>query len=809
MTLFPDDAEAKLGFDLVRRRLEGHAQSALGAERLAAVAPVPAPHADAGAERPRVERLLAQTAELQAALRTDDPIPLTPLPDVREALRRAAPKDAWLDPEDLAEVAAALGTMRRAHGYFRARRERYPEVARLALQIEPPAELEGHLLRIVDPQGRVRDDASPELQRITREIVRAQSGLRAALMAALREAARQGFAAEEQPTIRGGRAVIPVRAEARRKVPGFVHDVSGSGQTVYVEPAAVLDLNNEVRELEAERAREVRRLLQAATQHVRSRLPQVLSGLDVLARLDELQARARLSNELDALVPELNASGLVRIVRGRNPALALHFRQQAAERAVVPLDLELSDERRTLVVTGPNAGGKSVALKTTGLLCLMAACGLPVPAAPGTSLPLFRALYVDLGDQQSIENDLSTFTSHLANLRRMLAEADAGSLVLIDEAGTGTDPSEGGALAQAALEALTARGARTVATTHHGTLKAFAHEAAGVENASMQFDQATLAPTYVFQMGIPGSSYAFEIAERVGLEDGVLARARDLVGEGKTALEDLIATFEARTQALAEELAAARSEARRAEQARKSFEGRDRALKERQAEIERAALADADRLLAEANARVERTIREIKEAQAAQEQTREAREHLERFKGQVERRQRKASTRRPAKPTAEAASGPISVGDRVRLDGDGAVGEVIELEGKEAILALGPMRTRVALKRLTKVGGPATPPKRERRPAAPASASAMPALTAQHRVDVRGQRVGEVIPVVTRLVDEAVMAGLSSVEILHGTGTGALRQVVREHLAARRDVAAFSDAAWDAGGPGVTVVTLR
>jgi DNA mismatch repair protein MutS2 len=441
--------------------------------------------------------------------------------------------------------------------------------------------------------------------------------------------------------------VIPVRAEARRKVPGFVHDVSGSGQTVYVEPAAVLDLNNEVRELEAERGREVRRILQAATQHLRSRLPQVQAGLDVLARLDELQARARLSNELDALVPELNADGLVRIVRGRNPALALHFRQQAAEggapRAVVPLDLELSDARRTLVVTGPNAGGKSVALKTTGLLCLMASCGLPVPAAPGTSLPLFRALYVDLGDQQSIENDLSTFTSHLANLRRMLAEADAGSLVLIDEAGTGTDPSEGGALAQAALEALTARGARTLATTHHGTLKAFAHEAEGVENASMQFDQATLTPTYVFQMGVPGSSYAFEIAQRVGLDELVLARARDLVGEGKTALEDLIATFEARTQALAEELEAASSEARRAEQARKSFEGRDRALKERQAEIERAALADADRLLAEANARVERTIREIKEAQAAQEQTREARERLERFKGRSS-----AASRRPA-----------------------------------------------------------------------------------------------------------------------------------------------------------------
>ncbi|MEM1043755.1 MAG: endonuclease MutS2 [Bacteroidota bacterium] len=805
MTLYPADAEAKLGFDAVRHRLEGHARSPLGAERLAAMQP--------SADRARVEELLTATAELQQALRADDPVPLSPFPDVRETLRRAGPKDATVEAEALAEVGGVLGTMRRAHGYFRARRERYPEVAALAAQIALQKRLEEHIGRTVDERGQVRDDASAELRRITRALAERQGQLRSTLLKSLREASAQGYTADEQPTVRNGRAVIPVRAEAKRKVQGFVHDVSGTGQTVYIEPAAVLDLNNEVRELELERSREIRRILRELTGHLRSRLPDLRAGLGVLARIDALQARARLSNELDALVPTLNEEGRVRIVRGRNPVLALHFQREDAEpdseRAVVPLDLELSDAQRTLVITGPNAGGKSVAMKTVGVLALMAACGLPVPAAPGTSLGLFDRLFVDIGDQQSIEQDLSTFTSHLQNLRRMLAEADDRALVLIDEAGTGTDPAEGGALAQAMLEALTERGARTVATTHHGTLKAFAHMHPRVENGSMQFDQVTLSPTYRFQEGIPGSSYAFEIAQRVGLDDDVLRRSRDLVGEGKTALESLIATFEAQAQTLEKELETARAEARRAEHARRSFEGRNEAIQKRKDEIVGQALEEAERIVGEANARVERTIREIKEAEAAKEETRAAREKLDGFKARVERKKQKKARRSPKpKPTsAKVEGGPIRVGDHVRLDDGQATGEVLELGEKEALVALGQMKVRAKLGRLTKVGGP----KQQRRTRSPKSAgrTAMPALDAERRIDLRGQRVEAAIPAVMRLVDEAAMAGLETVEVLHGTGTGALRQAIRAYLDARPEVARSADAPWDEGGPGVTVISLR
>ena len=807
MQLYPSDAEAKLGFDALRRRLEEHARSPLGRERLEAMRP--------SSDRAHVEGLLNRTAEVQEALRADDPIPLAPLPDVRDAFRRAGPKGASLEAEDLGEIVSVLATMRKTHGYFKSRREKYPKVAALALDLAVQKQLEDHLGRIVDARGQVRDDASPELRRIIGALAERQSHLRSTLMHALRDAMSQGYATEEQPTIRNGRAVIPVRAEAKRKVQGFVHDVSGSGQTVYIEPAAVLDLNNEVRELELERGREIRRILKEATGHIRSQLPNLRTNLDILARLDALEARARLANELDALVPELNDERRFRIVRGRNPVLALHFRRESedgASRTVVPLDLELDDDQRTLVITGPNAGGKSVAMKSVGVLALMVACGLPVPAAPGTSLCLFEKLYVDIGDQQSIEQDLSTFTSHLANLRRMLAEADENALVLIDEAGTGTDPAEGGALAQAMLERLTAAGARTIATTHHGALKAFAHETDGVVNGSMQFDQDSLSPTYHFREGIPGSSYAFEIAQRVGLDGDVLARSRELAGEEKTALEDLIATFETQTQALQAELDTAREEARQAKRARKEYEDRAGSIKQKKDEIVAGALEEAERIVGEANAQVERTIREIKEAQAAKEETREAREKLEGFKAQVEsKKQRKVRrTPKPRPTSAKSASGPITVGDQVQID-DHATGEVLELDGKEALVALGQMKVRAKLNRLSKVGGKRKQKIEVRAPRGERSASrsAMPALDAQRRVDLRGQRVEEAIPVVMRLVDEAAMAGLGAVEVLHGTGTGALRSAVREYLATRPDVGGFEDAPWDEGGPGVTVVALR
>ncbi|MCH7638854.1 MAG: Smr/MutS family protein, partial [Bacteroidetes bacterium] len=509
-----------------------------------------------------------------------------------------------------------------------------------------------------------------------------------------------------------------------------------------------------------------------------------------------------------------NVDGLIRLVRARNPVLVLHFMQENETREVVPLDLELGEEAVTLIITGPNAGGKSVAMKTVGVLSIMAQCGIPIPADLGTSLPLFSRLFVDIGDRQSIQEDLSTFTSHLASIAQMLEEAEDRSLVLIDEAGTGTDPAEGGALAQAVLQRLTEQGARTIATTDHGALKAFAHAADGVENGSMQFDRKTLAPTYRFQRGIPGSSYAFEIAARVGLDRGVVKTARELVGEGKAALEDLIADFEQRTREAEGRRDEADAQLAEAERIRADFEQRLGRIRNDRERLKAEALEQAEQIVQDANAAVEKTIREIKEAEAEREATKAARKQLEAVRETIsERRKKSVSQSRRAEKSdgvpegLSDVSGPIQRGDQVRLEGSSAVGEVVELSETEAVIAFGSMTSRAKLERLMKVGGPQQQKVEDR---APRSSPSSPSITTTRtRIDVRGQRVEEAVPVIMRLVDEAVAASAPSVEILHGKGTGALRIAIREHLASRDDVASFESAPWNQGGDGVTLVVLH
>ena len=848
MKVYPPSAEDKLGFEVLRRRLDDLALSRLGQDRLGQMRPSSNPE--------WVEAELARVGELQEALRFDDPVPLDSVLDVREVVRRITPEEAYAPPEDLLALRLVLATTRRLKSYFAQREGKYPHLAERVRRITALQALEDRIAEVVDADGRMRDDASPELFRLRRLIVQRQSQLRETLMRALREAAAQGYAIEEQPTIRSGRMVIPVRAEAKRKVQGFVHDVSASGQTVYIEPAASLDLNNEVRELESEERREVERVLKAVAARLREHTGEMQGNLRVLAEFDLLQAKAHLANQLDAQVPQLNDDGVIDIRDGRSPLLVLHFASQQKEgeapREVVPLDLTLGDDFQTLVITGPNAGGKTVAMKTVGLFALMTAYGLPIPADALSQMSLFDKLIVDIGDEQSIEEDLSTFTSHVSNLKHMLAQADVRTLVLIDEAGTGTDPAEGGALAQAVLERLTDVGARTIVTTHHGTLKAFAHNRAGLANGSMQFDQATLTPAYRFQKDIPGSSFAFEIAGRIGLDASILTRARELVGEQKTALEELIADFETRNQDLADRLAESEEMLKRAEHERQQYRGRAEKLRKEREAIRQQALEEAERIVSGANARVERTIREIKEAQAEREMTHQAREELERYQRNLQKkaqnaarrtrreqtdrsvtpkpsptsgstneqeRRRNGSARRDRSEMAtpqrspslqrgeDRLSGPLRAGDQVVLDGGTTSAEVLEIEGDEAVIALGSMRLRTDLERLTKVGGPRRQQVTVRQPAR--RAGDLAAVKAQRRIDVRGQRVDEVVPVVERFVDDAVAANLDRVEILHGKGTGALRQAIRERLADLPGIADFDDAPWDEGGPGVTYVTLR
>jgi DNA mismatch repair protein MutS2 len=796
MEVFPSTAPERLGFDLVLDRIARHLQSETGRDRFSKLQPL--------SNRERLLAELERVSEVQRMLRFDDPAPFEPVPDVRLSLRAAAPAEAYVDPIQLLEIASVLSIARRMRSYLNRRKSDYQALSSLADRLPDLSSVEESISRAIEHDGRIRDNASPELARLRATIQQREAQLRETLNRELRAAIGSGYATEDQPTIRQGRMVIPIRAEARRKIQGFVQDTSSTGQTVYIEPAACLDLNNEIRELTSAERREIERILRHLTAGIRGHLPAIRDGIDALSVLDVLYAKARFSNLIESVIPTLNQNGFVDVRSARNPVLELLFREnrEQGERAVVPLDLQLGADFRTLVITGPNAGGKTVAMKTIGLFALMIAHGLPIPVDERSSFPVFQRLMADIGDDQSMEDDLSTFSSHVAHLKRMVKEADEHALVLIDEAGTGTDPDEGGALAQAVLEALTARGARTIATTHHGTLKAFAREQDGVENGSMEFDRTNLSPTYRFLPGRPGSSYAFEIAERSGLDSRLLARARELVGAQKSGLEDLIADFERKTQDLSIQLTEAQEERERARRERQIIEDRLRKLSNERDEIRKKALDEARKIVGEANARVERTIREIREAEAEREATKLARERLDSFRESVESRRRPTSSQ-PAPRKQPGAV--ISVGDQVVVDEGTTTAEVVELQGNDALIAQGSMKLRVKQSRLTRVAGKRKQEVRVRQ----TSTAALPAESARARIDLRGMRVDEALSEVDRFVDDALRTGLKRLEIVHGKGTGALREAVRDRLSSMPEVASFDEAPYNEGGAGVTYVFME
>ena len=527
--MLSDRAAEKLGFDTVRKALSEAVVSSLGMEKLTLLRPV----TDPGARK----IALAHTDALQRVVLRGDPIPLEDFLDVRQFLEQARPSGAMLSAASLDEVRRTCRASRLIRACFR--KEGYGTLAKVVSPIFVLRELEQCIEQAVDSNGTIRESASSELRRIRYRLRQRQQALREKLRTLLGEAVRQGYAAESQLTVRAGRMVIPLRAEAKRKMRGFVHDSSATGQTVYLEPAVCLDMGNEVRILEAQEQREIERILREVTGRVREDIDAIEGNLDILGTIDLLHAKALLSVALAGVVPKLSDARVLDIREGKNPTLCLGGKAKA----IIPLTISIGEEVRTLVITGPNAGGKTVAMKTCGLMLVMLGCGIPVPVHPESVFGCFKQILVEIGDEQSIEQDLSTFSARISGLQKMCDAATSGVLLLVDEIGTGTDPAEGAALAQAVLEHFTASGALTIVTTHHGTLKAYAHESIGVVNGSMDFDERTLQPTFLFRQGLPGSSYAFRIADRMNFNPGVLARARKILGKPEVRLESLIASY--------------------------------------------------------------------------------------------------------------------------------------------------------------------------------------------------------------------------------------------------------------------------
>ena len=787
----------------------GHASSALGARAVRALEPADS-YAFVVDELLRVDQMSAFLFRAQ-----DWHMP--PIPDARAALRRLGVEGSVLDPAELRDTAILLRGSAATRRAILQHAEDYPLLAAVAERLARLDEEERRIREAIDDGGEVRDNASHELARLRREMRGARSRIVERLEHYIATLPPRFQVQDASVSLRDGRYVIPVRREGRGEVGGLVHDESATGATLFVEPPVALELMNRLRELELAEAREVLRILRELTESLRPSHAMITDALDALVRIDSLFARARYALHVQGSRPEMSAdTSALTLVNARHPLLL------ATTSGVVPFDLAMepadpaagkrSDDRaargplhgeRTLLVSGPNTGGKTVLLKAIGLISTMAQAGVIPPVGPGTRLPLFRDIFADIGDEQSIEASLSTFSAHLKNLREIVERADDRSLALIDEMGSGTDPAEGGALADAILRSLTRRGTLTIATTHLGQLKQIAAEEPGVVNASLQFDAAELRPTYRLLKGVPGRSYGLAIARRLGLPADLLEAAESALPESERDAGQLLAELEGKDRALAAAVSEAAREARRATSLREELEKREESLRRREKEAERRARQQARDLLLNAREEVETVIRELREAaltgeDAVEEAAREARRR-------VEQRARREAERTPRERAARGVGADVHEGAFVRITASGLQGVVVEVRDDRATVEVGGLRVQVPAAELTVSEAPK--PVRERQQAR--GGWTAPDLDASSEVDLRGLRAEEVASRLNPALDAAVQAALPSLRVIHGKGTGALREVVTEIMRADSRVKSFRPGGLGEGGTGVTVAELQ
>jgi DNA mismatch repair protein MutS2 len=782
-----EGALTKLEFEKVLHRITHYAVSDPGRELLRSLRILTSAN--------EITHAVARTTECKTLIEQDGELPLQGIHAIRTAVQKAAVEGTTLLPRELYQIAETVRAARILRSFIAKRKETCPLLWETAEPLFTDKVLEYNIDQAVDESGAVRASASRELQAIRRAISDHYEQLRKRLELILRQVTDLGFSQEEIITTREGRMVIPVKTEHKNRVPGFIHSASSSGATVFIEPTETLELNNEIRSLQFEEQREIERILRGLTVQVGELRDKILLDLEILSDLDALTAKAKYSIETLGAAPAVADRGTVKLLQARHPLLLLtHGRGET-----VPLDIELGDAFRTLIISGPNAGGKSVAMKCVGMLALMAQAGLHIPAAGGSTLRVFRSMFVEIGDEQSIENDLSTFSSHLSHLKEIADRADEHSLVLVDEIGSGTDPAEGGAIATSILASLTASGAFTIATTHQGSLKVFAHATDGVENAAMEFDQATLKPTYRLRIGVPGSSYALEMAERLGFAEHLLEHARKSLGQQQTKLDRLIADLEADAQQYRNDLnTVVREKARLAELVRE-YETRVARLSAELREMKQKAIEEAERIVARANALIEQSIKQIRESGGKRESVKVVREQVAQLKQEI------ASAREgitPAEVTDEIPA--LEAGAPVSLAGRSDVGEVVDVapDGRTAVVLFGSVKMRVAASDLRKAARRST------------AIGGIPLQQPVKRgpiptdLDLRGLTGEEAIPLVDKFLDDAYLGGFTRVDIIHGKGTGALRKKISEYLSTHPKVKSFRLGQWNEGGDGATIVEL-
>ena len=846
--IYPKNFETKIGFDEIRTLLKAQCLSTLGKEKVDEMA-----FSD---DAQTINEWLEQIREFRRIQQEAETFPLNYFFDVRESIARIRLENTHLEENELFDLRRSLETITQIVNFLNKNggdeenpEYPYPALHRLAEDVLTFPAMIRRIDSILDKFGKIKDSATMTLAGIRHEIAQTEGSISRTLYTILHAAQRDGLVDKDvAPTMRDGRLVIPVAPGLKRRIKGIVHDESATGKTVFIEPTEVVEANNKVRELEAAERREIIRILTVFSDEVRPHVQEILDSYLFLAQIDQIRAKAELAQEMQAFEPQVKPEPYIDWIRAIHPLLQRSLSKQ--DKKAIPLDIILTKEKRLLIISGPNAGGKSVCLKTVGLLQYMLQCGLSVPLGDRSTVGVFHHIMIDIGDEQSIADDLSTYSSHLLNMKNMMKQSDSRTLLLIDEFGGGTEPTIGGAIAEAVLKQFWQKQAFGVITTHYQNLKHFAEDHEGVVNGAMLYDRHQMQALFQLAIGQPGSSFAIEIARKTGIPEEVIKDASDIVGsdyiQSDKYLQDIVRDkryWEGKRQTI--------------HQHEKSLEGHIQRYETNLEEIERERKAilrraqqQAEELLAEANRKIENTIREIKEAQAEKERTRLVREELQQFREQVvnddtrglmseedfakklrqmeERKARKEKRKnekaqkeeRAAAHLSAVAKAPsephtITVGSTVRMKGLNTIGKVENISGKQATVVFGEVRTKVKLEQLEYAEKPKEEKKKNDHSDLAIQTTRITSATIEDRkhnfhqdIDVRGMRGDDAIDAVMHFIDDAILVGMSRVRILHGTGSGILRQLIRQYLHTVPNVKSAKDEHVQFGGSGITVVDL-
>jgi len=825
--------EQKIGFNKVRDKIAAkcvtqYAQRKVAAEQISR-------------DPDEILFRLGLTDEMRLICLFEDSFPAGGYLDTKEFLLPLQADNTSIDLPSLRALRTSLDTLRRILAFFReCKDDLYPMLRQISASVSYDPEISRRIEAILDRSGEVRDNASPELAEIRRSLRAKEGQVSRRINTILGNAKSEGLVdAEAEVVVRDGRVLIPVAAGSKKKLPGIVYDESASGKTAFVEPIEIIELGNQIRELQFDEQREIARILQLFTDFLRPYLGGLIAASEYIGEIDFIRSKALVALDMIAGMPILSTNGELNLRRARHPLLEASLRREKKE--IVPLTLSLSREKHILLISGPNAGGKSVCLKTVGLLQYMFQWGMLIPTSEVSEMLIFDSIFIDIGDDQSLENDLSTYSSHLQNMREILTHATEHSLVLIDEFGSGTEPAAGGAIAEAVLARLDALGAYGVITTHYTNLKLYADKSSGVVNGAMLFDGAAIKPLFQLQQGMPGNSFAFELARKMGLPADVVKDAEERAGSEFVNIERNLRQIARSRRVLDEKLARIKSTDKTLESLTDKYQKELEEVKALKKRMLDEARAEAAEIVTEANKQVERTIREIREAQAERDKTRQARAQLSQFKealqqenpsendAAIERKMQKITERKerervrkekrgerldapvPAKALSIDKS-PLQVGDKVRLKDNNMVGEVVQVAAKYISVSVGSIISKIAPGKVERISNQQYKEQTRStfRPVIHYDSESISRRKLEFKptIDIRGQRLADALDIVMHFIDDATMVGVGQVKILHGKGNGVLREEIRKYLKTVPAVASFRDEAVQQGGAGITVVEM-